>query len=148
MLTALLSLVLAVLALSAAVPTSRKAVVVKTRQHRHCQQSLKYFCGESSCPEVNITAHGNISFKIVVYDSNDAVANSLLSTHQWETHGVQQIQYALSQRPGSTFVDIGANLGWYTLLAAAKVTPRLLKLACKPLALASSTYRSELTVAP
>lgn len=79
-------------------------------------------CDSSECPEVHIPSKiGSAPFRMVVYPAKDVVAGALLADSSWEPHGTLQICYAIIKTPGTTFVDIGANLGWYTLFAAAQV---------------------------
>jgi FkbM family methyltransferase len=53
----------------------------------------------------------------VFVDTRDrAVGLHLLHGGQWETHYTEAFRQML--RPGATVLDVGANLGWYTLVAA------------------------------
>ncbi len=51
-----------------------------------------------------------------------SLAPHIMSGSVWEPHMTNLVQRLLS--PGMTFVDVGANFGWFTLVAAAKVGPR------------------------
>jgi hypothetical protein len=61
-----------------------------------------------------------------VYSSHDFVSHALADPSQgsWEQEELDNIKYALSRLPlnGSQqqplFVDVGANIGWFTLNAA------------------------------
>jgi len=54
-------------------------------------------------------------------DSLDIIPMCVYYFGQWEPEISQLIEQRL--RPGDTFVDVGANTGWYTLLAAHTVGP-------------------------
>jgi len=54
-------------------------------------------------------------------DSSDMLSRYVYYFGQWEPGVTQLIRQRL--RPGDTFVDVGANAGWYTLLAAHSVGP-------------------------
>jgi FkbM family methyltransferase len=61
------------------------------------------------------TEHGRFTA-----DSSDMLGRYIYYFGQWEP----EISFLMRQRlrPGDTFVDVGANLGWYTLLAAHAVS--------------------------
>ena len=54
-------------------------------------------------------------------DSSDLLSRYVYYFGQWEPEVTRLIKQRLG--PGDTFVDVGANLGWYTLLAADAVGP-------------------------
>lgn len=54
-------------------------------------------------------------------DSSDLLSRYVYYFGQWEPEVTRLIKQRLG--PGDTFVDLGANLGWYTLLAADAVGP-------------------------
>jgi FkbM family methyltransferase len=54
-------------------------------------------------------------------DSSDLLSRYVYYFGQWEPEVTRLIKQRLG--PGHTFVDVGANLGWYTLLAADAVGP-------------------------
>lgn len=54
-------------------------------------------------------------------DSSDMLSKYVYYFGQWEPDVTYLIKRRL--RPGDTFVDVGANTGWYTLLAANLVGP-------------------------
>ncbi len=62
---------------------------------------------------------------------NDHSTGRLIATHKvFEPHVVDQIQAIL--QPGETFIDIGANIGFHSLVAAARVGPEGRVLAFEP----------------
>jgi FkbM family methyltransferase len=54
-------------------------------------------------------------------DSSDMLSRYVYYLGHWEPDITQLIRARL--QPGDTFVDVGANIGWFTLLAAAAVGP-------------------------
>jgi FkbM family methyltransferase len=68
----------------------------------------------------------NVHFKMEVYDNNDIVSLSILGGNGWDNDKINQIldvivNYADQHKvPLSdlTFVDIGANVGWFTFVMA------------------------------
>jgi FkbM family methyltransferase len=54
-------------------------------------------------------------------DSSDMLSRYVYYFGQWEPEVTRLIKQRLG--PGRTFVDVGANVGWYTLLAADAVGP-------------------------
>jgi FkbM family methyltransferase len=63
------------------------------------------------------TAH----FPLFVIRSDPVVARELLATRAYEPHVTERLRARLL--PGATFVDVGANVGFYALLAAQRVGP-------------------------
>ena len=65
-------------------------------------------------------------------DSSDHLPQFVYFFGRWEPEISQLITQRL--RPGDTFVDVGANVGWYTLLAANKVgrTGRVVAIEASP----------------
>jgi FkbM family methyltransferase len=63
-------------------------------------------------------------------DPNDFVSRTVLETGQWEPQSWRIVEQDL--RPGSTFVDVGAHIGYYTLKAATVVGPAGHILAIEP----------------
>lgn len=55
-------------------------------------------------------------FEIFVQPSDLLIGRAIFLTKQYEPHVTETVRSLL--RPGDTFVDIGANLGYFTLLAA------------------------------
>jgi FkbM family methyltransferase len=60
-------------------------------------------------------------FTILVRPDDWAVGMRIAVKRAHETHVTQHIEAAL--KPGMTVLDVGANIGWFTLLAAARVGP-------------------------
>jgi FkbM family methyltransferase len=64
-------------------------------------------------------------------DMRDPVISStLLKTRSWEPYETRLMSQVLE--PGDTFIDIGAHIGYYSLLAAQRVGPRGRVLAFEP----------------
>jgi FkbM family methyltransferase len=85
--------------------------------------------GEASAPvrEQRVELDG---FSILI-DANDLVIGAHLAQHQtWEPDVTRAIRTLL--REGDTFVDVGANIGYFTLLAARQVGPRGRVIAVEP----------------
>jgi FkbM family methyltransferase len=60
-------------------------------------------------------------FKVFVR-LNDLLVGAAIATHkEWEPHVQRELSPLL--RPGGCFVDVGANVGYFTLLAASRVGP-------------------------
>ena len=51
--------------------------------------------------------------------TNEAVGLPLALARAWEPHVTAEIESAL--KPGKWFLDVGANIGYFTLLGAARV---------------------------
>lgn len=68
--------------------------------------------------------------KMYVDTRDTIVAPHLLLDGEWEKWVTEIVWRNL--RPGDTFVDVGAHLGWYTLLAAERVGPRGCVVAFEP----------------
>ncbi|KAK9794066.1 hypothetical protein WJX73_003836 [Symbiochloris irregularis] len=92
---------------------------------KHQSQTVEA-CGQD-CPEVLASkeATGAEDVKLIVYKDNDWVSENIRDWQGWETMGVTQMQKVIRSNPGSYVVDIGSNLGWYSLLAAAQGAPVL-----------------------
>ena len=58
-------------------------------------------------------------FKIYVQNDDFAVGQTIINTKNYEPHVTDAIAKLL--KPGDTFLDIGANIGYYSLLAASIV---------------------------
>jgi FkbM family methyltransferase len=61
-------------------------------------------------------------FKLYIYLDDWAVGARIALRRSYEPHVTRAIEHAL--KPGGVFLDIGANIGYYTLLAAARVGPQ------------------------
>jgi FkbM family methyltransferase len=60
--------------------------------------------------------------KMLVDTRDAAISAWIVLDGLWETHVTQWLQETL--RPGQTFVDVGANVGYFTLLGAQLVGPQ------------------------
>ena len=67
--------------------------------------------------ETNVST-GGVSFRIGSREDDIAVGHAIQKSGQHEPWVTSHFLAAI--KPASTVVDIGANLGWYTMLAAAK----------------------------
>jgi FkbM family methyltransferase len=64
-------------------------------------------------------------------DPNDAViTGAILRDGTWEKAETETIRRLLA--PGDTFIDVGANVGWYTAIASRSVGPRGRVIAFEP----------------
>ena len=68
-------------------------------------------------PELVHTPH---DFAIWVDGNDELIGQPIIATHAYEPHVTAMLQAEL--RPDSVFVDIGANMGWFSLLAASIIT--------------------------
>lgn len=98
---------------------------------RHLDQAL---CDEP----INVTARTRFRAAFPVTTS-DVIQRHLYEFGIWEPHLTAWIRRVL--RPGDTFIDVGANIGYYTLLAAHLVGPRGHVVAIEP----SPQFRRVLT---
>jgi len=69
----------------------------------------------------NLRALQQDGFVLWVDVDDPAVSAVIVHEHDWERHVSDVLKGAL--RPGSTFVDVGANVGFHTFLAASIVGP-------------------------
>ena len=86
--------------------------------------------GQRSGPgagEIVTTAEG---FRIHVDPSDFAVGHTLARTAVYEPEVTRELRQRLSR--GQTFVDVGANIGWFSLLAASVVGPTGTVVAVEP----------------
>ncbi|HEY5024019.1 MAG TPA: FkbM family methyltransferase [Acidimicrobiales bacterium] len=60
--------------------------------------------------------------KMLVDTRDSAISAWIVLDGLWETHVTEWLQQTL--RPGQTFVDVGANVGYFTLLGGQLVGPR------------------------
>ena len=80
---------------------------------------------------VPVRVPGVPPFALHVHASNDKfISESLRKTGVWEPLETQVVLALL--RPGDGFVDLGANLGYYSVLSALRVGTRGSVLACEP----------------
>ena len=63
----------------------------------------------------------NRKFRVEIQDLNDFIQRSIFFAGYIEYRETRFVQRAL--RAGDCFVDVGANIGWFTLLAASLVGP-------------------------
>jgi FkbM family methyltransferase len=63
----------------------------------------------------------NRKFRVEIQDLNDFIQRSIFFAGYIEYRETRFVQSVL--RPGDCFVDVGANIGWFTLLAASLVGP-------------------------
>jgi FkbM family methyltransferase len=61
-------------------------------------------------------------FRIWVRRADPQVGLAIARDHQYEPHLTRQLRALLG--PGAVFVDVGANIGFFTLLAASRVGPK------------------------
>jgi len=66
-------------------------------------------------PTINTKSY----FRICAMRSDIAVAHEIISHRRWEEH-ITSI-FIKTLKPGDVFLDLGANIGYYTLLAASIV---------------------------
>ena len=99
------------------------------REHEHfcgLSTAILDICLQASCAVVSIPSSQDSSlevqpFEIVVYSENDIVSNFLRDEKMWEQSHIHEMIYALEKNPDGIVVDVGGNLGWYSLYAAALV---------------------------
>ena len=74
------------------------------------------YVGSLNCP---LTATAP-RFRICLYPiENDNVSNYIYMHGSWETYITDFLQQAMIEYPDSLFLDVGANIGFFSLLAAA-----------------------------
>ena len=76
------------------------------------------------------TVHACEGFQIRVDPADYAVGHTVARTGSYEPEVSSTLRQVL--RPGGTFVDIGANIGWFSLLAASLVGPTGRVIAIEP----------------
>jgi FkbM family methyltransferase len=59
-------------------------------------------------------------FQIVIYSENDMVSGTIIHNQHYEIDSSNYMTKVLKLLKGSVLLDFGANLGWYSLLAASK----------------------------
>lgn len=68
--------------------------------------------------------YDDIHFKVAVYrrttEVGDIVSDHIRNQGHWDAAKSTWILDQLAKSPGSTFIDIGANLGWFATLAAVR----------------------------
>lgn len=58
--------------------------------------------------------------QVCVYNegSDMYISHDIIHTGTWEPHVLHDIQYQLKRHPDAGFIDLGANIGYYSLIAA------------------------------
>ncbi len=105
------------------------------RKLRHLPQRLEKQLNlrkpELTHPTLAEISFRDLRFKIQLDPKNGLVDKKIFKDGVWEPKVAAAIYSAL--RPGDTFFDIGANVGFFTLFAAAKVGPGGMVHAFEPL---------------
>eukprot|EP01012_Entosiphon_sulcatum_P009811 TRINITY_DN15630_c0_g1_i2.p1 TRINITY_DN15630_c0_g1~~TRINITY_DN15630_c0_g1_i2.p1 ORF type:complete len:199 (-),score=30.94 TRINITY_DN15630_c0_g1_i2:416-991(-) len=57
-------------------------------------------------------------FTIAVHEQRDIVSTEIISTGMWDVVKTRAIEKVLSNSSAALFVDVGANIGWFSLFAA------------------------------
>ena len=95
------------------------------------------------CGDYTVLCLTRFGDKIYVDSRDTSLAPHLMVQGEWEPWVSNQFRMALASRPGAHVLDVGANFGWYTLLAcrckAGHVTafepnPRIVELLRKTIA--------------
>ena len=60
----------------------------------------------------------SIHFAMAIYGKGDIVSSTIERGGSWETKATDSLNPYV--RPDTVFVDIGANIGWYTFVMAAR----------------------------
>jgi FkbM family methyltransferase len=74
--------------------------------------------------------HAAAGFDIYVNPRDWVVGRPLHDTGEYEPHVADVLTSYLT--PGANFLDVGANIGYYSLLAASRVGPQGVVIACEP----------------
>lgn len=87
-----------------------------------CSNSHLYSCKKISTPGPRVKTKTNPPFFIYThpYIEDIHVSGALQKNGIWESHFVSQFEGMLNKYPTATVVDIGSNIGMYSLFAAAK----------------------------
>ena len=83
--------------------------------------------GSANKQKVLQRSNGNSTFSIMLYEDNDIVSDNIIQHGTWEANLVTQLsdvykKYSKDHNiplSNLTFVDIGANIGWFSLNMAA-----------------------------
>jgi FkbM family methyltransferase len=78
----------------------------------------------------NVTYRGR-NFAMSTYGTRDVISNVLLQGLLWEPRVANYI-HAFCSKPGSYFVDVGANIGAHTCIAAIAGAARIYAIECNP----------------
>ena len=87
-------------------------------------------CDPASIPMPVVSRDRWNSFKIRITDPTDLVQRQIFFQGYFEYH--ESVFMRKFLKPAQVFVDIGANIGWHTLIAASCVGPRGRVIGCEP----------------
>jgi FkbM family methyltransferase len=62
-------------------------------------------------------------FKVITHSHSEFISNYIRKHGCWEPITTEVLIEVFRSSPGSTFVDIGANIGWFSLVAASEGVP-------------------------
>lgn len=111
-------------------PTGYRAYAAQVADGITVQQLVGYFLGSPewisrglyrTAGDGHLARVDTADVSLYVIKSDPVVGRELLTTGAYEPHVTERLRQYL--RPGGVFVDIGANVGYYTLLAAGRVRP-------------------------
>lgn len=78
---------------------------------------------ESARPAPTVSLKAAPALRMEVHSRYDKfISAQIAQTGEWEPFETELVQRFL--QPGDVFVDIGANIGWYTIIAASRVGAR------------------------
>jgi len=60
----------------------------------------------------------NLAYQMAVYKTHDGVSDKIQRTGQWEPLLTRTVVHELKKNPKAVLLDIGANIGWFSLLGA------------------------------
>ncbi len=106
---------------SASNPTTSKSSKTKwTSEHlADCQEILKQNDQTDHHAPLFVTTKADPPFQMSIHNpKEDVVSKNIHDNGCWECHHLQQMLSALSLHPNSYFLDIGGNIGMWTLAAA------------------------------
>ena len=69
-----------------------------------------------NCPSRPVTIRSGNGFLVEIWDFSEYIQRNIYFLGRYEVRETRAVQRLLN--PGDTFVDVGANIGWFTLLAA------------------------------
>jgi FkbM family methyltransferase len=109
-------------------PTGYRAYADKVADGVTVEELVGYFLGSPewvarglyrAAGDTHLERVDTADVSLYVIRSDPVVGRELLATRTYEPHVASRLQQCLA--PGGVFVDIGANVGYYTLLAAHRV---------------------------